>query len=192
MAKTPKTTKPSIADRQALRARRAEKMVKASTVTFTMDPAVRRFMDAQAKEAEMNLTHYLQKLVETHVVETAPEGDPLAARLAAKRFVIDHAVATALKLESAGKFDEHFILTVVREAETDPTFAAQYALAVGGQDGETKRSTERARVSLNQQIGRVIKKAVGARSKRNDAGKIARAQVPDAMIATYTLLAKAA
>ena len=124
-------------DRVARRAKRLEKLAKASTVTFTMEPAVRQFMDKQAKAAGMNLTHYMQQLVETHVIQAAPADD---------------------------------------------------ALGGGAQAGS--RAATRARVSLNQQIGRVIKKAVGARSKRNESGKIARAQVQDALISTYTLLDK--
>lgn len=174
------------------RARRLAKIAKASTVTFTLELPVRRFMDAQAKAAGMNLTHYMQKLVETHVIDAAAPDDPLAGRLAAKRAVIDHAVQLAAKLDAEGKFDAHFILTVVQAAEQDPEFAAQYARALGGEGAQGTWAADRARVSLNQQIGRVIKKATGARSKRSEAGKIERAQVQGSIIATYTLLEKAA
>ncbi len=179
-------------ERVALRASRLEKIAKSSTVSFTLEPNVRRFMDAQAKEAGMNLTHFMQMLVETHVITAAPAADPLAMRLAAKRFVINHAVALAAKLDADGKFDDHFILNVVQQAAEDKEFAAQYALALGGEEAVGTRPAERARVSLNQQIGRLIKKAVGARSKRNEKGKIARAQVQGALVSTYTLLEKAA
>ena len=43
------------ADRGARRAKRLEKLAKASTVTFTMEIAVRRFMDAQAKALPLHL-----------------------------------------------------------------------------------------------------------------------------------------
>ena len=157
-------------DRVARRAKRLEKLAKASTVTFTMEPAVRQFMDKQAKAAGMNLTHYMQQLVETHVIQAAPADDALGQRLAAKRKVISDVVARAKAMDAAGKFEDHFILN-------------------GGAQAGSRAAT-RARVSLNQQIGRVIKKAVGARSKRNESGKIARAQVQDALISTYTLLDK--
>jgi hypothetical protein len=45
---------------------------------------------------------------------------------------------------------------------------------------------------LNQQLGRMIKRAVGAKSKKNEAGRIARAQVSGEAISTYTLLEKSA
>ncbi len=179
-------------DQATRRAVRMESVSKATNVTFTLELPVRRFIDAQAKAAGMNLTHYMQKLVEDHVINAAPEDDALALRLAAKRNVIGYAVTLAGEMDAAGKFDEHFILNVVKEAAEDPEFAAQYALALGGKDAIGTRPAERARISLNQQIGRLVKKAVGARSKRTDKGKIARAQVQGTLISTYTLLEKAA
>ncbi|WP_299411721.1 hypothetical protein [uncultured Sulfitobacter sp.] len=172
------------------RARRLEKIGKASTVTFTLERAVRKYMDAQAKAAGMNLTHYMQKLVENHVIDAAGSESPLARRLGAKREVIDRTVALAAKLDAEGKFDENFILTVVREADKDPDFMTHYEAALEMNEDDTAATVKRARVSLNQQIGRVIKKSVGARSKRNELGHIARGQVSDTFIATYTLLQK--
>jgi len=174
------------------RARRLEKIEKASTVTFTLELPVRKFMEAQAKAAGMNMTHYMQKLVETHVIEAAPTDEPLALRLAAKREVLGQVVALSTKLNADGKFDENFILTVVSEAGKDAAFKAQYDLALGVEAGESDVKVKRARVSLNQQIGRMIKKSVGARSKRNAQGKIGRGQAADTFVATYTLLEKAA
>lgn len=174
------------------RARRLEKIEKASTVTFTLELPVRKFMEAQAKAAGMNMTHYMQKLVETHVIEAAPADEPLARRLAAKRDVIGQVVALSTKLDADGKFDENFILTVVGEAGKDAGFTSQYELALGVDGKENPAKVKRARVSLNQQIGRMIKKSVGARSKRNEHGKISRGQATDTFVATYTLLEKPA
>jgi hypothetical protein len=193
---TKKETSASKADTAAKkassRARRLEKIQKASTVTFTLELPVRKFMDAQAKAAGMNMTHYMQKLVETHVIEAGAADEPLAVRLAAKRQVIDQVVALATKLDAAGKFDENFILTVINEAGKDTDFKAQYEVALGEQGEGNDAVIKRARVSLNQQIGRMIKKSVGARSKRNEQGQIARGQAADTFVATYTLLAKPA
>lgn len=189
--KDDKTTKAAKAEKKANgRARKLEKIEKASTVTFTLELPVRKFMDAQAKAAGMNMTHYMQKLVETHVIETGGADEPLALRLAAKRQVIDHVVALATKLDKAGKFDENFILTVVSEAGKDVKFKEQYEAALGVETSDGEAKVKRARVSLNQQIGRVIKKSIGARSKRNPQGQIARGQATDAFVATYTLLEK--
>lgn len=196
IAKTPtkKATKATTADAAGKnadgRARRLEKIEKASTVTFTLELPVRKFMDAQAKAAGMNMTHYMQKLVETHVIDAGAADEPLAVRLAAKRHVIDQVVALATKLDAAGKFDENFILTVVNEAGKDAKFKAQYEVALGEKVEGKEGAIKRARVSLNQQIGRVIKRSVGARSKRNEQGQIARAQAADTFVATYTLLEK--
>ena len=174
-----------------LKQKRLEAIARASTVTFAIEPSVRRFLASQAKASGMNLTHYMQKLVEDHVVDAAPKDDPLGQRLAGKRRVIEQIIDIATKLDQAGKFDEHFILTVVKAASTSDIFKAHYAQALGGKETEGTKGASRLRVSLNQQIGRVIKKAVGARSKRGDAGKITRAHVQDEIVATYTLLEKA-
>lgn len=203
--KTEKTTKAVKADKTTTvakaakaeakatgRARRLEKIEKASTVTFTLELPVRKFMDAQAKAAGMNMTHYMQKLVETHVIEAGAADEPLAVRLAAKRKVLDQVVALATKLDAAGKFDENFILTIVSEAGKDADFKTQYELALGVEASEGEAKVKRARVSLNQQIGRMIKKSVGARSKRNEQGQIARGQASNTFVATYTLLEKPA
>lgn len=192
--KTTKATKVSKADAAAKkaggRARRLEKIEKASTVTFSLELPVRTFIDAQAKAAGMNMTHYMQKLVETHVIEAGAADEPLAVRLAAKRKVIDQVVALAVKLDAAGKFADNFILTVVNEAGKDADFKKQYEIALGVEVEGNEAAIKRSRVSLNQQIGRVIKKSVGARSKRNELGQIARAQATDTFVATYTLLEK--
>ncbi len=182
----------AVDEASARRANRMEQIEKAINVSFTLELPVRRFIDAQAKAAGMNLNHYMQMLVENHVIDVAPADDALAMRLAAKREVINHTVALAGKMYEAGKFDDHFIVNVVKNASSDASFTKHYDIAIGGAEAKGSRASERSRISLNQQIGRVIKKAVGARSKRTEAGKIARGQAQDALITTYTLLEKAA
>lgn len=169
---------------------RLKKMTEANKITFSLETDVRRFIQAEAKAAGMDVGHYMQKIVESHVLEAAPANEPLSQRLAAKRAVIDYAVALAQKLDADGGFDEHFILSVMKKASEDPEFKLLYEKAVG--EGEKGAKAAHPRIALNQQLGRLIKKAAGAKSKRNDAGRIARAQVSDEMIKTYTLLEKAA
>jgi uncharacterized protein YqfA (UPF0365 family) len=166
-----------------------KRLANASNVSFTLEPGVRKFIEAQAADAGMDVTHYMQKMVENHVLATAPTDNGLARRLRAKRAVIDQTVDMAQSLVAAGRFDEHFILTVVRHAAQSPDFVAEYKAATTGEDLSDK-AAQRARVSLNQQIGRLVKTAAGAKSKRNAGGTIMRAQVTDALISTYTLLSK--
>ena len=97
-----KVANPELAVR---RAKRMESVAKATNVTFTLELPVRRHIDAQAKAAGMNLTHFMQKLVEDRVISTAANDDPLALRLAAKRHVIGHAVALAVEMDASEKFD---------------------------------------------------------------------------------------
>lgn len=186
IAKAKKPTK-EVARRQ----KRAERLSNANKVTFSLDPEVRALVAAEAKKAGLDEGHYLQRAIEAHLLETAETGDALAERLHAKRAVIEKTVALAKQLDQDGGFDEHFILTVMRTAIRDEEFAGLYTTAVGAtaQDGA---GPDAAKMPLNQQLGRMIKRAVGAKSKMNDTGRIARAQVSGEAITTYTLLEKSA
>ena len=99
-------------------------------------------------------------------------------------------VVKVKEVEAEGSFDEHFILTVVRKAATDAAFVAQYETAVDAKSAD-ERSLARAKAPINQQMGRLIKAAAGAKSKRDENGKIMRAQVSGEMLSAYTLLEKA-
>lgn len=185
---------PGSEPRAALKAKRLDRqkrMADANKVTFIMETEVRRFVAAEARAAGMDIAPYLQKIVENHVMTTAAEGDPLRERLKAKRAVLDFAVDLALKSNAAGEFDEHFIGKVMNKAAQSDEFCRLYDTAIGA-DGDNPRKAARARAPLNQQLGRLIKRAAGARSKRDDSGKIMRAQVQGEILATYTLLDRAA
>lgn len=178
------------AEKTARRRERMDRIAAANKITVTFQTDVRKFLAAQARAEGMDMGHFLQKLAETHILETAPEGDPLAAQIGARRGVIDDVIALAQAMEAEGAFDEHFILNVMKRAHADPAFAAMYATAVT--DPDKPKQSGRAGVALNQQLGRLIKRAVGAKSKRDTAGKIQRAQVKGEVVTSYTLLEKAA
>jgi hypothetical protein len=173
------------------RQKRLEKLSNANKVTFSLEPEVRSLIASEAKKAGLDEGHYLQRAIESHLLETAEPGDALAERLRAKRAVIEKTVALAKQLDAEGGFDEHFILTVMKTAIRDAEFAALYAAAVGATANDSD-APEKAKMPLNQQLGRMIKRAVGAKSKKNETGRIARAQVTGEAISTYTLLEKSA
>ncbi len=155
-------------------------------VAFSLEPQVRARMVQLAKAEGHELGHYLQKLVENHLLEKAADGDELAERIKSKRAVIDHVVTLAQKLDADGKFDEAFVLTVMQTAAKDKGFMTLYNTAIA--EG-SKHSGRRQRL-LNQQLGRLIRKAVGAVGKRNDDKKVMRGQATGEIISSYTLLAK--
>lgn len=175
----------------AKKARVAERIAAANKISFTLETEVRKLAQEAAKANGMDLGHFMQKLVENHVLEIAGPDNELAQRLRAKRAVIDRAVTLAQEINSQGGFDEHLILTVMKTATKDADFARAYAVACGGAANDDNAPNAKLAAALNQQLGRLIKKAVGARSKRNDGGKIARGQVSGEAITTYTLLEKA-
>lgn len=185
---------PPARDKAKMAAKRLEKrkrIAEANKVTFILETEVRKFVAAEAKAAGMDIAPFLQKIVENHVMEVAPDSNPLAERLKAKRAVLDYAVNLARKVDADGDFDEHFIGNVMKKAAQDEEFNNLYQMAVGVADDNPRRAS-RARAPLNQQLGRLIKRAAGAKSKRDDSGKIMRAQVQGELLSTYTLLAKAA
>lgn len=176
------------------RAARLEKLKQADSINFAVDPGVRAYLTGAAKAQGLDLSHMMQKIVETYVIDTAPEDLEIVQRLAAKRAVIDMAQKTATDMDGAGQFDAHFILNVINTTAADPAFVAAYATATKA-EGDTHKSkllARRARVTLNQQLGRVIKRTVGAKSLRKSGGGIARSSTTDSLISTYTLLTKTA
>ncbi|MFP4274844.1 MAG: hypothetical protein ACLFRU_07435 [Paracoccaceae bacterium] len=174
---------------KAMRRGRKMRQAGASKVAFHLEPEVQELCRAEAEKAGMETGHFLQKVVETWLLENAAPESALAERLAAKRAVIDRAIALAREVDAEGGFDEHFILTVMRRAMADDAFRTLYETAVGAQAEETGVS---AKTPLNQQLGRLIKAAVGARPRLDESGKAVRAQVTGEAIQSYSLLEKAA
>lgn len=185
-ARAAKTLKPADAGKEVKAGKRAERLAKASNVAFSLEPKVRARLAEMAKGEGLELGHYLQKVLETHVLEASADGDELADRLRAKRAVVDHVVSLARELDSEGRFDEHFILTVMTEAASDEGFMELYHLAVGGEG----KQAARAQKPMNQQIGRLIRKAAGAKGMRTEEGKVMRGQATGALISSYTLLTR--
>lgn len=185
-AKQPKAAKAPADGKEAKAGKRAERLAKASNVAFSLEPKVRSRLAEMAKDEGLELGHYLQKVLETHVLEASAEGDELANRLRAKRAVVDHVVSLAQALDGEGRFDEHFILTVMTEAASDEGFMELYHTAVGGEG----KQAARAQKPMNQQIGRLIRKAAGAKGMRTAEGKVMRGQASDALISSYTLLTR--
>lgn len=183
-SKTKDTTEAT--ETKAKTAKRAVRLAKATNVAFSLEPKVRARLVALAHEEGLELGHYLQKVLENHILETAVENDDLSDRLRAKRAVIDKVVEITLDLDGKDKFDEHFILTVMKAAAADEEFMTLYHTAIGGEG----KSAVRAQKPLNQQLGRLIRKAVGAKGMKTDKGTVARAQVTGEIISSYTLLTK--
>lgn len=171
------------------RAKKRKRLAEANTQTVILETDVRKFVAAEARLAGMDTVPYLQKIIENHVIQASGADDELGKRIMAKRAVLDRVVELAREMDAAGQFGPHFIMNVVRQASSEATFIDQYEIAIGA-DGDNKQEIARAQIPINQQMGRLIKRASGARSKRDDTNKIQRAQVQGEIISTYTLLEK--
>lgn len=182
-----KTTDQAAA-KKAQRKKRMAKIAEAQKTTIILDADVRKACAAQAKAEGVEMVHFMQKAIETYLLDHGTLEGELKDRLEARRKVIDDTVALARKIDADGGFDEHFVLTVMKTAMKDKDFAKHYALAVGdaANDGSAP-----AKSPLNRQLGRLIKSAVGAKGKRGENGRPVRAQVSGEVISTYTLLEKA-
>ena len=158
-------------------------------VTFNLEPEVLALAKQEARKEGRELGHFLQKAIEGWLMANVPADDALAQRLAAKRQVIDRTVSLAQDLDGKGKFDEHFILTVMKTAAADKGYAELYDKAVAAEAG---KGVDGRKARLNRQLGRMIISASKAQAKKSEDGKALRAQVTDEVIRTYTLLEKAA
>lgn len=193
--KTPKAKKSGAkaakAAKAANRNRPARKKAAAASGSAAnfLEPEVRAACRKAAKDQGMEMNHFLQKAVETYMLVHGDLEPELRARISAKRQVIDGAVRTAREIDGTGGFDENFVLNVMKAVTTDPETGKLYETAIGGKVTDEKAPRKS---SLNQQLGRVIKTAVGAKAKRNEAGRLARAQVAGEAITSYTLLEKTA
>ncbi|MFK7754894.1 MAG: hypothetical protein AB8B51_20405 [Sedimentitalea sp.] len=166
-----------------------DRVAKANKITFILGSGVRKFITEEARASGMDIAPFMQMLAENHVLANAPDDNPLVKRLSAQRAAYDLVVALARKTDASGDFDEHFILTVMQKAWADPVFKDLYNTAIEA-ESDNPKVIARAKAPMNQHLGRLIKRAAGARSKRNEAGRIQRAQVQNEMISTYTLLEK--
>lgn len=168
-----------------------KKAAEDARVVLTLDPGVRKYLASQARGAKMDVNQFVLKLVEDFVCDTAPEDMPMAQRIRARRGVIEHVIEQAKRIDAEGGFNEHFVLNVMKAAGANEDFRSLYDLAIAN-GMQRAAKVERNRAALNQHLGRLIKGTVRARSLRNEAGRIQRAQVEDEMISSYTLLEKPA
>jgi hypothetical protein len=91
----------------------------------------------------------------------------------------------AREVFNAGRFDEHFTLTVLSELMADPKSRSLYEEIIdapANTDGASKKTP------LNMYLGWYIKNAINAEPLLDDAGKPRRAFVKDKPIKSYTLL----
>ena len=166
--------------------KRAMRLAKATKLAFSVEPKVRARLVEMPRAEGHELGHYLQKVPETHVLDAFGDDDALAENLRAKRAVIERVVATARALDAEGRFDEHFMLTAMKACAADGAFMALYQTAIGGK----KKDAVRAQKTLNRQLGRLIRKSVGAQGLKTDRGTGARTQGMGENRSAYTLLTK--
>ncbi|OZB14030.1 MAG: hypothetical protein B7X55_11980 [Rhodobacterales bacterium 34-62-10] len=59
------------------RQKRLERLSNANKVTFSLEPEVRSLIASEAKKAGLDEGHYLQRAIETYLLDTAEPGDAI-------------------------------------------------------------------------------------------------------------------
>jgi hypothetical protein len=155
-------------------------------VSFRLKTDVYHLVHKLSADAGIDPSAFMQRALERAVYEHLPperqqELDNMEALYAA-------AQSKAREVFAAGRFDEHFTLTVFRELMNDRNTRDLYEEIIGV-DAYTNGAPKKT--PLNMYLGWFIKNAVDATPLLDGTGKPRRAFVKDEPIKSYTLLAAA-
>ncbi len=156
-------------------------------VSFRLDASVHDAIEKLAKQKSIETNAYIQRVLTLHATRSGVMEDAASERLELTEKIIEAAVQRARDLDADGKFDQHFILTVIRDIMGDPALRADYEKVVGG---DAYQSGLPGKSPLNMYLGWYIKNAIGADPILDEGGKPRRAQVRGEPIQSYTLLKK--
>lgn len=156
-------------------------------LTLRLDRQLHDWLETMAHAEGFEPAAYVQRLIRLNVAQSDLMPGEERERVLLTEDMIARAVARAIALDRAGRFDAHFTLTVLDELFADPAFVADYERAIGGP--ALARGLP-AKASLNMSLGWQIKAAVRATPLLDDAGRTRRAQVRGRPFQSYTLLTR--
>jgi len=104
-------------------------------------------------------------------------------RPALKRQLVDQVVEAARELCRTGRFDQSLTLQAIRMCKDDPEWLSGYTGFVGG--GIYERGNH-LKQTINREIGRSVRAAVGAEVVTDGNGRTARVNVDGEIIQGYT------
>lgn len=156
-------------------------------VSFRLKTDVFDLIQKLSAEAGLDPSAFMQRALERAVYEhLPPERQKELDNLEVLYTAAQH---KAREVFDAGRFDEHFTLTVFRELMSDPNSRQLYEKVIEADaytDGAPKKTP------LNMYLGWYIKNAINSQPLLDDAGKPRRAFVKGEPIKSYTLLQSAA
>ena len=153
-------------------------------VSFRLKSDVYELIEKLSREKGIDVSAFMQDALEQAVYEHLPEDRQ--RELDNTKALYAAAQAKARTVFDAGRFDEHFTLTVFRELMGD-TETRQLYEAVIGVDAYTDGAPKK--MPLNMYLGWFIKNAVSAKPMVDPSGKPRRAFIKGEPIKSYTLLA---
>lgn len=157
-----------------------------TSLSLRLDPGVLSALSVQAHAAGLEVQAYIQAVLRRHVLESGQLAGDERRRLLRNDRILQLAVARAREVHEAGRFDAHFILTVMRQLIAEPDFRALYEEAVGG-DAFAPGLPEKS--PLNMYLGWHIRHAIGAEPLLDGRGRTRRATLRGEVLQSYMLLA---
>jgi len=136
-----------------------------------------------SSQAGIDPSAFMQRALERAVSDYLPE--ELRKELDNMEVLYAAAQEKARQVYNAGRFDEHFTLTVFRELMENRRTRDLYEEIIGV-DAYTNGAPKKT--PLNMYLGWYIKNAIDAEPLLDDAGKPRRAFIQDEPIKSYTLL----
>lgn len=156
-------------------------------VSFRLEATVHAVMERLARGNSIETNAYIQRVLTRHAAQSGVMDEAARERVELSEKIIETAVQRARDLDEAGRFDQHFVLTVFRDLMGNPRFRADYERVIGG---DAYRSGLPGKSPLNMYLGWYIKNAVSADSVFDPSGNPRRTQVRNEPIQSYTLLTK--
>lgn len=152
-------------------------------VSFRLKTDIYDLIQRLSAEADIDPSTFMQRTLERAVYDRLP---PERQReLENTEAIYSVAQQKAREVFNAGRFDEHFTLTVFRELMADPKSRSLYEGII---DAPAKTDGAPKKTPLNMYLGWYIKNAIGAEPLLDDTGKPRRAFVRNEAIKSYTLL----
>ena len=155
-------------------------------ISFRLKTDIFDLVQKLSAETGLDPSAFMQRALELAVYDHLP---PERQKELDEETLFSAARRKAREVFDAGRFNEHFILTVFRELMSDAKTRQLYEQVIEA-DAYTDGAPKKTPLNLN--LGKCIKYKIKAQSMLDDAGKPRRAFVKGEPIKSYTLLQSSA
>jgi hypothetical protein len=148
---------------------------------FRVPARLREALQARTEELGLDLATHLENLILTDLETTGHLGGGERRRFEALRALSLRAADRARALREEGRFDAHFILTVMRDLLSDPEARRDYEGALNG-------DADAMKPRLDSTLAQEIRRAVGAEILTDNDGRPRREAAAGEVVPSYLLL----